>query len=85
MHRDKHRIAILDLQKNLLSDEGVKVLMHEIRKQKGIIEINLASNEISNEGMIEIFKALQENQSVISLNLATLEGVARNRISATGI
>lgn len=59
--------------------------MHEIRKQKGIIEINLASNEISNEGMIEIFKALQENQSVISLNLATLEGVARNRISATGI
>lgn len=59
--------------------------MHEIRKQKGIIEINLASNEISNEGMIEIFKALQENQSVISLNLATLEGVARNRISSTGI
>ena len=59
--------------------------MAEVRNSKSIIELNLASNEIQNDGMIAIFQALQENESVISLNIATIEGVARNRISATGI
>jgi hypothetical protein len=45
----------------------------------------LASNDISNEGMIAIFKGLQVNESVVSLNLATIDGVARNRISHSGI
>ena len=59
--------------------------MPEIRKSKSIIELNLASNEISNEGMIVIFQNLADNDSVISINLSTIDGVARNRISQTGI
>jgi hypothetical protein len=51
----KHRIKTLDLQKNNLLDQGIRLLMPEIRKSKSIIELNLASNEISNEGMIVIF------------------------------
>jgi Ran GTPase-activating protein (RanGAP) involved in mRNA processing and transport len=51
----KHRFSRLDLHKNLLQDEGVKALMHEVHKSKSIVEVNFASNEISNEGMIAIF------------------------------
>lgn len=85
MSVDEHRFLSLDLHKNNLGDEGVRLLMSEIRHSQSIIYLNLASNEITNEGMITIFKALQENESVISLNLSTIDGVARNRISATGI
>jgi Leucine Rich repeat len=50
-----------------------------------LVHLNLASNDISNEGMIAIFKGLTDNESVISLNLSTVDGVARNHISQSGI
>jgi len=59
--------------------------MHEVHKSKSIVELNLASNEISNEGLIAIFHGLVGNESVVTLNISTIEGVARNRISQTGI
>lgn len=61
MHKDKYRFTKLNLQKNLFSDDGIKLIMHEVRRSKSIVEINLASNEISNEGMIYIFKNLVDN------------------------
>ena len=82
---DKHRFSKLNLRKNLLLDQGVAVLMEAVSLSSSIIELDLASNEIGNEGMVAIFSGLTDNNSVISLNLATIEGVARNRISATGI
>lgn len=85
LHSNKHRFARLDLHKNLLQDEGVKALMHEVHKSKSIVELNLASNEISNEGMIAIFQGLVGNESIVSLNISTIEGVARNRISVSGV
>lgn len=85
LRQDKHRFVRLNLRKNLLQDAGIKELMHEIRKSKSLVELDFASNEISNEGMLIIFKSLAENESVIALNLATIDGVGRNRISATGI
>eukprot|EP00347_Sterkiella_histriomuscorum_P002496 403367926 len=79
------RIARIDLHKNNLGDAGVKLLMKAIKKSRTVVHLNLASNEICNEGMIAIFKGLQRNQSLISLNVSTLEGMARNRVSQTGI
>ena len=55
---DRHRFVSLDLHKNLLGDQGVKILMTEIRRSKSLVDLNLASNEISNDGMISIFEAL---------------------------
>ena len=59
--------------------------MKAIKKSKTVIHLNLASNEICNEGMLAIFKSLVKNESVISLNVATLEGMARNRVSLSGV
>lgn len=59
--------------------------MDEISKSKSLTKLNFASNEIGNEGMIAVFQGLLHNESVISLNLSTIEGVARNRISASGV
>ena len=77
MSIDRHRFVSLDLHKNLLGDQGVKILMTEIRRSKSLVDLNLASNEISNEGMISIFDALQDNQSLSALNISTVDGVAR--------
>ena len=71
LHFDRHRIVKVDLKKNLISDDGISLIMPEIRRSKSIIELNLASNEISNEGMVVIFQNLADNQSVISLTLST--------------
>lgn len=78
------RIARIDLHKNQLGDEGVRILMKAISRSKTVVHLNVASNEIGNEGMIEIFKTLKRNHSLISLNVATLEGMSRNRISQSG-
>ena len=59
--------------------------MRAVCHSKSIVYLNLASNDISNEGMISIFRGLQENESIIEVNLSTIDGVARNRISHTGI
>ncbi len=85
MSIDEHRFMSLDLHKNNLGDEGIRLLMSEIRHSKSIVELNLASNEITNDGMIIIFKALQENESITTLNLSTIDGVARNRVTTSGI
>ena len=85
MSIDRHRFVSLDLQKNLLGDQGVRILMTEIRRSKSIVDLNLASNEISNEGMISIFDALQDNQSLSALNISTVDGVARNRLTGPAI
>ena len=85
MHLDRNRFSHLDLSKNNLGDSGVKILIHEISRSQSLVHLNLASNDISNEGMISIFKGLTDNESIISLNLSTVDGVARNRISQSGI
>lgn len=85
IHIDRHRFSLLNLSKNNLGDSGVKILMHEICRSQSLVHLNLSSNEISNEGMIKIFKGLSDNESLISLNLSTVDGVARNRISYSGI
>lgn len=59
--------------------------MSAVSHSKSIVSLNLASNDISNEGMIAIFRGLQDNESIINVNLSTIDGVARNRISHTGI
>ena len=59
--------------------------MQAIRVSKTVIHLNLASNEICNDGMVQIFKGLRYNQSLISLNVSTMDGIARNRISSSGV
>jgi len=85
LQRGPHRFCKLDLRKNVLSDTGVKILMQQIARSKSIAYLNLASNELTNEGMTAIFEGLRENQSVVSLDVSTIEGVARNRVSAGAI
>ena len=59
--------------------------MKAIKRSRTVVHLNLASNDICNEGMVAIFKGLQKNESLVSLNVSTIEGIARNRISHSGI
>ena len=75
------KIAVLNLAKNNIGDQGIYFLMQVVRHNKSLVHLNLASNEISGKGMEMIFDALMTNESIISLNLSTLEGAHRNRIT----
>jgi Ran GTPase-activating protein (RanGAP) involved in mRNA processing and transport len=59
--------------------------MQQIARSKSIVYLNLASNELGNEGMTAVFEGLRNNQSVVFLDVSTIEGVARNRVSAGAI
>lgn len=75
------KIAVLNLAKNNIGDQGVYFLMQSVRQNRSLVHLNLASNEISGKGMEVIFDAFRTNESVISLNLSTMEGAHRNRMT----
>ena len=43
---NQDRVAVLNLSKNHLSDQGVKVLMESVRNSRSIISLNLSSCDI---------------------------------------
>ena len=77
------KIAILNLSKNNLGDQGIYFLMQVIANNKSIVSLNLSSNEVSGKGIEVIFDAMTQNESVITLNICTLEGANRNRMTKT--
>lgn len=77
-------IASLDLKKNSIGDEGVKILMKAIQNSKQVVNLDLSSNMITYKGAKKIFKALTYNVSVISLKLASIDGTNKNKIGSKG-
>lgn len=75
------KIAVLNLSKNSLCDQGIFHLMKVVKYNKSLVSLNVSSNEISGIGFGFIFDAMSVNESIISLNLATIEGVNRNRMT----
>jgi Ran GTPase-activating protein (RanGAP) involved in mRNA processing and transport len=51
-------IASLDLRRNTIGDEGVKILMKAVSKSKQIVHLDLSSNELTHKGGKTIFKSL---------------------------
>ena len=79
------RIARLNLTKNNLGDNGVKILINSIKNSRSLISLNITSNSITHKGGEVIFKDLINQQSIIDLNVSSIEGVNRNRLTASGI
>ena len=79
------RIARLNLSKNNLGDNGVKILINSIKNSLSLISLNITSNSITHKGGEIIFKELYNQQSIIDLNVSSVEGVNRNRLTASGI
>eukprot|EP00347_Sterkiella_histriomuscorum_P017960 403347321 len=78
-------IAHIDLKKNLLGDEGVKILIKAISKSKNIVHLDLSSNQITHKGAKKIFTSLLPNCSLISLKLGSIDGVNKNKVGQKGV
>eukprot|EP00347_Sterkiella_histriomuscorum_P005528 403356270 len=81
----KDTIRYLDLQKNSISDQGITILMHAIKRSKSLYYLNLSSTALSHKGAKRIFRALRKNESLISLHLGCVDGVYRNRVGMKGL
>ena len=75
------RIAVLDLARNSIGDQGVFYLMQVVAGSGSLVSLNLASNEISGRGMEAVFDAMMTNQSIISLDISSIEGAIKNRFT----
>lgn len=78
-------IAHLDLKKNLLGDEGTKILVKTVARSKCIVHLDLSSNQITQKGAKKIFNTLIQNTSLISLKLGSIDGVHKNKVGHKGI
>ena len=79
------RIARLNLTKNNLGDVGVEILINAVKDSNSLISLNITSNSITHKGGQIIFSKLKDQQSIIDLNISSMEGINRNRITASGI
>ena len=68
-------ISHLNLRKNQLCDEGVKVLIKAAAKSRSIVHLDLSSNSLTHIGAKKVFKSLLKNQSIISLRLGSIDSV----------
>ena len=73
------------LTKNNFGDQGIEILIENIKNNSNIVELNLCSNNIGTKGGIIIFNYLLNQNSVITLDLSSKEGIYRNRICAEGV
>jgi hypothetical protein len=75
----------LDLKKNLLGDEGAKVLMKAVSRSKTLVHLDLSSNAITPKGAKKIFKMLLPNLSLISLKIGSIDSIQKNKVGHKGI
>ena len=80
-----HNIAHIDLRKNLLGDEGSKLLAKAIAKSKTVVHLDISSNQITHKGAKKIFQTLLYNASLISLKLGSIDGINKNKIGYKGL
>ena len=82
-----HRIASLDLQKNLLRDAGIKLIMDAIQTTKAqIVAINFSNNELSHKGLEHICKGLLNGvgKYMTSICLSNEDPLQKNRFGWQG-
>ena len=72
---EKNIVAKIDLSKNLIGDEGAKIIGEALCSVQSVISLNLCSNSISPAGGAELIKLLVYNYSLIDLNLSSHEGL----------
>ena len=87
-----NNIASLDLSKNFLRDEGVRVLseafLSKAYSTPTLVHLNLANNELTYKGVKHLCKALSIpmgcGSSLIHLNLSNVDPLQKNRIGWQG-
>ena len=62
-------ISSLNLSKNVIGDEGIKIVAKIIAKSNTLVHIDVSSNEIKRDGVNVLFKELMKNQSLNCLIL----------------
>ena len=75
------RIAVLNLAKNQIGDEGVLNLMGAVKICRSLVVLNISSNEISGTGFIPVFEAMEHQESLCYLDISTHDGANRNRMN----
>lgn len=68
------------MKKNLLGDEGAKILVKAIAKSKSVVHLDLSSNCITHKGAKKIATCLLPNCSLISLKLGSIDGINKNKV-----
>lgn len=75
------RITHLNLERNLLCDEGTITIVKALKKSEVLIYLNLSSNEIKPRGINAILEKLMDNCSIQELVLGTVDGGNANRVN----
>ena len=75
----------LKLSKNLLGDEGVRLLLLQLKKNKNIIHIDVSSNDIKAEGANYFLSGIKSHESIISIDISSHEGLYKNRLGVIGV
>ncbi|CDW82527.1 UNKNOWN [Stylonychia lemnae] len=83
--RQGKEFSHLDLSRNKLRDDGVKILSKYLVANRSIIHLDLSQNEITHKGSQELFLQLASNVSIISLDVGSYDGQGRNRIGSKGL
>src|SRR3546814_9629550 len=60
----------LNLANNLISDEGVEVLINELKTHELLEELNLSDNKISNKGLADLSILVKELRKLRCLNIS---------------
>jgi hypothetical protein len=78
-------VSHVNLSRNRLKDEGIKLLAKNLMVNKTIIHLDISQNEISHRGAEELFERLSSNESIISIDVGCYDGSSRNRIGLKGL
>ena len=73
-----HKVEILSLRSNGLSDSFAKILSEALVKNQNLLSVNLWDNSITDQGAIMLGDALRANKNLLSLSLG------KNKIGNSG-
>lgn len=83
--KSKTHIAWLNLSRNKIGDEGLKILSSALIINWSLIALDVSSNRIQGYGFEALFKALQKNKTLVSLDISTKDFLEKNKISDSSI
>lgn len=79
-------VAGLDLTKNFLRDEGVKILVNAllVETPRPIVYLNLSNNEFTPKAVGYLCEALKHTNGLIHLNLSNVDAMQKNKVGWQG-
>ncbi|KAM3140563.1 hypothetical protein pb186bvf_007375 [Paramecium bursaria] len=82
--RNNNNFYSLNLSKNNLQDEGLKIITELMRDNTSICHLDISSNNITPQGAQEFFNELFNIHSIYSVDISCKDGLNRNKISVRG-